>query len=310
MACFQGRSGTYVLVRNHELNPTSSSPGCLTSNSKQYDAFVGDAAGLGGGGTMTLVVDRNGQVLQDYFSLGGSIRNCAGGPTPWSSWISCEENTNVPTSASSNQVAKKHGYNFECSIDPSKTTGQPLVEMGRFAHEAVAIDPVTGYVYQTEDDRNRSALYRFKPTNTAKAYGALAQGGQLQAAKIVGVNAGKILALGGSNAVNAVGDVLQIEWVNLDEPDAAPTSGGSGPYVEALSKGCLTMSRGEGIWHHGNTIAIVDTSFGRSSTGADGRGLGAVWIYTPDTSNPERGTMTLLYAAAARVARSAATLFA
>ena len=62
------------------------------------------------------------------------------------------------------------------------------------------------------------------------------------------------------------------------------------------------MSRGEGIWYHNGSFAVVDTSFGKNSAGLDGRGQGAVWIYTPSKSNPERGSLTLLYAAAAPVA--------
>lgn len=53
MACFQGRAGNYILVRNHEQGSTST--GCLTANGKQYDLFTGVAAGKGGGGTSTVV---------------------------------------------------------------------------------------------------------------------------------------------------------------------------------------------------------------------------------------------------------------
>ncbi|WP_066560685.1 PhoX family protein [Croceicoccus bisphenolivorans] len=280
------------LIRNHELRPL----GTLLPAPGKYDTNLQNGAYVAGGCDVLRV--RNGKLIEHYPTLGGTSTNCAGGVTPWGTWLTCEETTYDGRSAG----GLKHGYVFECSIDPTETTGQPIVGMGRFAHEAVAVDPVTGYVYQTEDNRNRSGLYRYKPNNKPAGYGALAQGGQLQAAKIVGVDGAMITALGGANAVNSVGDVLQVEWVDLDNPDADPSGGASGPYLEAVSKGALTMSRGEGIWHHGDSFAIVDTAFGRDSSGRDGRGLGSVWIYTPDTSNPARGTLTLLYAAAARVA--------
>lgn len=292
MACFQGRSGTYVLVRNHELNPTSSSPGCLTSNSKQYDPFVGNAAGLGGGGTMTLVVDRNGQVLQDYISLGGTIRNCAGGPTPWSSWISCEENTNVPTSASSNQVAKKHGYNFEVpallgqAVDPI-----PLVAMGRMNHEAVSADPNSGYIYQTED-RGDSAFYRFVPkVRKPSKFGDLQQGGDLYAMVIKpgqrSACTGAPLPLsspqgtevvdtrglrGGSTGsmLPFIGQPLAVEWVRLEEVDPA----GDTLRAEAQTKGAAMWFRGEGAWYHQGKHYFVCSNAGDA-------GEGQVWCLDP-----------------------------
>ncbi len=98
MAAFAGADGLTVIVRNHELNPDHSQGPFGRGNrrlgpdkkSRLYDWGEGRTPGLGG--TTTLVYDTGRQQLvRQFLSLAGTYRNCAGGPTPWGSWVSCEE---------------------------------------------------------------------------------------------------------------------------------------------------------------------------------------------------------------------------
>lgn len=223
-------------------------------------------------------------------SLGGTLGNCAGGPTPWGSWLSCEE-----TIFDFSEIGgARHGYVFEAAANPALSIAEPIVGMGRFVHEAVAVDPRTGDVYETEDNRNLSALYRYRPLDTSGGIGSLQRGGTLQAARIKAIVRQAVpTSLAQANDLALldpqIGDEYALEWVDIADPDASPVvvagqPGGvslgfmAGPSFQARSAGCLRMSRGEGIWYSAGRLFIVDTAAGVDAGGRPGRGEGAVWV--------------------------------
>jgi uncharacterized protein len=266
------------LIRNHELGQ-----GTLIDAPGKYDTSIitqGATVAPLAGGTTSLHLDWEGRWKYAEPSLGGTIVNCAGGPTPWGSWLTCEE-TNLDLTPFGGM---RHGYVFEVRRDAALTTGVPLTAMGRFPHEAVAVDPRSHVIYLTEDSRNQAGFYRFIPKVRQCREGSLEEGGRLQMARAKGMHNADLLTA-------QVGDTYQIEWVDIADPDADPGpfdalhGGGSasGPFLQGWSQGALRMSRGEGIWHHQGKFYIVDTSTGVDATGRPGRGEGAVWEYDPRT---------------------------
>jgi secreted PhoX family phosphatase len=274
MSVFDVGNGTLRIVRNHELGEGNDIPaGTVIGDPKTaYDTKAP-------GGTVTLEVDAaTAELRSDWISLNGTDTNCAGVHTPWGTWLTCEETVAGVDSGR----RKPHGYVFE--VDPhadAPTKSKPYKAMGRFLHEAGAVDPETGVVYMTEDE-GPDGFYRYLP----KDPGNLAAGGTLQMLAIKG-KPGYSTVVG-----QTVGAVLVANWVTIDDPDPRNAEDdASAVFRQGRKKGGAKFLGGEGATFRDGAVV-----FG-SSDGGD-KGLGQVFQYTPTTNagkENEEGELVLLY---------------
>ncbi len=263
MAVVREQDGILTLVRNHEVGTDQHK---VPANRQPYDKQAG------GGCTTLRFNSRTGEWMDAWWSLTGTIRNCAGGPTPWGSWLSCEEtvlSNGDEYKKHVYQLEQDHGWVFDVPAD-GVSRAVPIRGLGRFVHEAVAIDRQTGIVYETED-RDEAGFYRFIP----KEPGNLQAGGKLQMAKVIGQ---PDLRGGIKN-----GSLFNVEWVDIRDPERPHSPGkkdAAGVLSQGKEQGGTSFARLEGCWFGNGKVYFDATSGGASE-------VGQIWSYDPNSEQLE-----------------------
>jgi secreted PhoX family phosphatase len=280
MAAFpvEGDPDRCLLVRNHELSPGGEARSAFGADGRGAAALAAriyDHTPAGKphpGGTTTVLVDlRTIRAERTHLSLAGTVRNCAGGPTPWGSWLSCEETQLAP----GGDARKSHGFVFEVpAAGKSLTDPVPLTGLGRYSHEACAVDPGTGIVYLSEDTGD-SLFYRFLPS----ARGELAKGGRLQALALVAQSGADTrnwpAGEGGDPAQTyAIGARYATRWVDLDHVDAPDGD----LRLRGRKAGAAIFARGEGLAF---SLEVAGPAIYFACTSGGAARKGQVWRYLP-----------------------------
>lgn len=258
MGVVRQQGSRVTLVRNHELQGSS---GAIGDPAMAYDNTPG--------GTTTLVFDTSREELVDsWVSLGGTLYNCAGGVTPWGTWLSCEEAPHSPALRRLPKPKKQlfwdidgarreHGFVFEVPAD-GVARPEPIRAMGQFYHEAVAIDPDSGTAWMTEDNGPAAGFYRYLPYQP----GSLRAGGQLQMMRVEQrPDMTDYLVLGAE---------MDVAWVDIPDPERGFTAGnrnGDGVVSQGLAAGGSKFVALEGCTFAEGRVWFTSKLGGRAMAG-------------------------------------------
>ncbi len=263
----------YRLLQNHEASPGSTQPVPFV------DGTVYDRGALGGGVTV-IETNRNGRRLSEWVGLSGTISNCAGGITPWGSWLTCEETEDT---AGTDTLEKDHGYIYEVFADiPNKQSPLPIKAWGRAPHEAVVVEPSRERVYITEDASDPTGLlYRWTAPRGYRLGRYIARSlgehdGRLEALVVLTADGSVLPDLAYVTSAQ-IGRPFATRWWQVPDRQATTTS-----LRSQLADGEVTRSKKlEGAWgdEHGLYFA-ASFAFEEGDLPADAtKHDGQIWYY-------------------------------
>ena len=290
MAAYPGEDGQVVLMVNHENNADEFDEGPGRWGEAAMDAIpkekfydLGHGKPLPGGVSALIYDEDRRETLHQSMRLLGTVDNCAGGPSLWNSWLTCEEDVATPTDGLFNRTYEKdHGYVFDVaapkglSDDMSPVDPVPLKAMGRFNHEAIAMDPKTGIVYLTED-RDDGLFFRFIPD----VPGRLAEGGKLQALVIKDMPLTDMRNWEGRKLTTM--ETFPTAWIDMEDVESPKDD----LRYQGADRGAALFARGEGMWFAPPEDGDADGSIFFACTSGGRKQLGQIWRYTP---SPAEGT--------------------
>ncbi|MFJ9393084.1 alkaline phosphatase PhoX [Nocardioides sp. NPDC101246] len=272
-AVFAGRRrGTYTVIQNHELGRNA------TYGVPHVEGTVYDPGATAAGGCTVITTNARGENLGEFVGISGTLTNCAGGPTPWGTWLTCEETE----TRSGNGYQKDHGYVFEVFPDGRKLP-LPIKAFGRYAHEALAIDEDRRHVYLSEDASGPNGLfYRWKAPRGYKLGPGIAEdladdAGELGAMAII-LPDGSILPDVAYLTSTQLNRPFPVRWIPVPDRDAREVS-----TRKQFATGEVTRGKKfEGVWGTDEGVYVVNSYAGEDSSDLPADAVphdGMVWFY-------------------------------